>query len=63
MAVPQTREFLFEESLKLRIHESATGPRLAQCTSETVLPRIKSRRAAGRLRLEEVNWDGQYVLQ
>jgi len=51
MEEPQRKLLLPDESFELRIHESGTGPRVAQWTSETVLPSRRSRRLEGRLRL------------
>lgn len=45
--------FLLEESLKLRIHESATEPRVAQWTSNALLRRMSFWRSGGRFRLME----------
>lgn len=42
IAVPHRRLFFPEESLKLKIQESFKTPRVAQCTSDTVLPRSTS---------------------
>jgi len=51
IAGPQRRLSFPDESLELRIQESGAGPRAAQCTSDTVLPKRRSWRLAGRLRL------------
>lgn len=48
---PHCRLFLPDGSLELRIQDSVIGPRAAQCTSETDLPRRRSWRLEGRLRL------------
>jgi hypothetical protein len=48
---PQRMVLVPVESLKLSNHESGIGPRVAQWRSATVLPRSKSCREVGRLRL------------
>lgn len=52
IAEPQRKLLFPDASFELRIQESGTGPRVAQCTSDTVLPRSRSWRLDGRFRLQ-----------
>ena len=59
MEEPQRKLFLPDASLELRTQELLTGPRTAQCTSDTVLPRKRSLSVEGRLRLHTISYGSQ----